>query len=87
MNKTVKKVFMLLALLVGIFLAWQLIFNDGGILQSVYNGIASGINTQYKRVAGDKNLLPLWGTNAKDSAENINNADDNGKGFDIDGDR
>ena len=83
MNKTVKKVFMLLALLVGIFLAWQLIFNDGGILQSVYNGVASGINAQYKKVAGDKNLLPLWGSGATDSANTIQNADENGKGFDI----
>ena len=88
MNKTVKKVFMLLALLVGIFLAWQLIFNDGGILQSVYNSVASGINKQYAKVAGDnKNLVPLWGSNAKDSAENITNGDTNGQGFDINGDR
>lgn len=87
MNKTVKKVFMLLALLVGIFLAWQLIFNDGGILQSVYNGVASGINAQYKKVAGDKNLVPLWGSNAKDSAENITNGNTNGQGFDINADR
>ena len=59
MNKTVKKVFMLLALLVGIFLAWQLIFNNGGILQSGYNAIASGINDQYERVAGQgKSLIP-----------------------------
>ena len=88
MNKTVKKVFMLLALLVGIFLAWQLIFNDGGILQSVYNGVASGINKQYAKVAGDnKNLVPLWGSSPKDSAANITNGKTNGKGFDIESDR
>ena len=88
MNKTVKKVFMLLALLVGIFLAWQLIFNDGGILQSVYNGVASGINNQYAKVAGpNKKLVPLWGSNAKDSADNITNGNTNGQGFDISGDR
>lgn len=62
MNKTVKKVFMLLALLVGIFLAWQLIFNDGGILQTVYNSMVKGINKQYEKVAGkDQQLLPEWG--------------------------
>ena len=62
MNKTVKKVFMLLALLVGIFLAWQLIFNDGGILQTVYNSMVRGINTQYEKVAGkNQQLLPEWG--------------------------
>ena len=84
MNKTVKKVFMLLALLVGIFLAWQLIFNDGGILQSIYNGVASGINTQYERVAGQgRTLIPYWGQNNQGNAGTIQNADNNGQGFDI----
>ena len=77
MNKTVKNVFMLIGVLVAIFLAWQLIFNDGGILKTAYNGIANGINGQWAKVAGDKagDLIPAWGSG---------NADDNGKGFDID---
>ena len=84
MNKTVKKVFMLLALLVGIFLAWQLIFNNGGILQSVYNSVASGINKQYERVAGQgRTLIPYWKQNNNGNAGNIQNADNNGQGFDI----
>ena len=84
MNKTVKKVFMLLALLVGIFLAWQLIFNDDGILQSGYNALASGINTQYARVAGQgRTLIPYWGQNNQGNAGTIQNADNNGQGFDI----
>ena len=84
MNKTVKKVFMLLALLVGIFLAWQLIFNNGGILQSVYNSVASGINKQYERVAGQgRTLIPYWKQNNNGNAGTIQNADNNGQGFDI----
>lgn len=84
MNKTVKKVFMLIALLVGIFLAWQLIFNNGGILQSVYNSVASGINKQYERVAGQgRTLVPYWGTDNKGNAGTINNGNTNGQGFDI----
>lgn len=76
MNKTVKKVFMLVGLLVIIFIAWQLIFNDGGILKTMYNGIASGINAQWEKVAGDGNeLIPQWGDD---------NAADNGQAFDID---
>lgn len=75
MNKTVKNVFMLIGVLVAIFLAWQLIFNDGGILKTAYNGICDGINGQWKKVAGSSaTLLPNWDSNA----------DDNGKGFDID---
>lgn len=84
MNKTVKKVFMLLALLVGIFLAWQLIFNDGGILQSGYNAIASGINGQYAKVAGQgKSLIPYWGHTNNGDAGSISNGNTNGQGFDI----
>ena len=79
MNKTVKKVFMLLALLVGIFLAWQLIFNDGGILQTVYNSMVRGINTQYEKVAGQgQQLLPEWGNGNSGQQRGTN-----GDAFDI----
>lgn len=76
MNKTVKKVFMLIGLLVIIFIAWQLIFNDKGILKTGYNAIVKGINDQWAKVAGTgKSLLPEWGSTG---------ATDNGQGFDID---
>lgn len=76
MNSTVKKVFLLVGLLVAIFIAWQLVFNDGGILKTLYNGIAEGINEQWGKVAGGKSqLVPLWGDD---------NADSNNKGFEID---
>ena len=76
MNKTVKKVFMLIGVLVAIFIAWQLIFNDGGILKTMYNSIANGINGQWAKIAGSgQSLLPAW----SDST-----ASDNGTGFDID---
>lgn len=75
MNKTVRKVFMLIAVLVGIFIAWQLIFNNGGILRTMYNSIANGINKQWAKVAGSgQTLLPQWGTSTATS---------NGTGFDI----
>lgn len=77
MNKTVKKVFMLIGLLVIIFIAWQLIFNDGGILRTMYNSVANGINKQWAKVAGSgQELLPVW--------ESGKQADTNGQGFDID---
>lgn len=75
MNKTVKKVFVLIGILVGIFIAWQLIFNDGGILKTGYNALAKGINKQWVKVAGSgETILATW----SDS-----NATDNGQGFDI----
>mgnify|MGYP003291978481 CR=1 FL=1 len=76
MNKTVRKVFFLIATLVFIFLVWQLVFNDGGILRTVYNNIANGINGQWAKVAGSNaKLLPQWDSNT---------ADNNGTGFEID---
>lgn len=78
MNGTVKKVFLLIGLLVIIFIAWQLIFNDGGILKTMYNSMANGINSQWEKVAGSGQIiLPLWSSSTATS---------NGQGFDIDTD-
>lgn len=75
MNKTVSKVFMLVGLLVIIFLAWQLIFNEGGILKTMYNSVANGVNGQWVKVAGSgQTILPNWGDSQ---------AADNGMAFDI----
>lgn len=75
MNKTVKIVFLLIGTLVLIFLIWQLVFNDGGIVKTIYNSFANGVNKQWEKVAGSgEKILPNW----TDS-----NADDNGQGFDI----
>lgn len=77
MNKTVKKVFLLIGLLVLIFLIWQLVFNKKGIIKTGYNAIATGINKQWAKVAGNgQKILPLWDdTNATKDA--------NGNGFDM----
>lgn len=73
MNATVKKVFVLIAILVGIFIAWQLVFNDGGILKTGYNSMANGINKQWEKVAGSgETVLAVWGGS---------NATANGQGF------
>lgn len=75
MNKTVKKVFMLIAILVAIFLFWQLTFNDNGIVVTGYNALANGVNGQWEKVAGSgKKILPEWGQTSASS---------NGTGFDI----
>lgn len=77
MSKTVKTVFLLIATLVGIFLVWQLVFNDGGILVTMYNTMANGINGQFEKVAGKgAKILPTWGEADVDTGAK--------KGFDID---
>lgn len=76
MGKTVRTVFLLIGTLVVVFLVWQLVFNDGGIIKTAYNGIASGINGQWVKVAGSGNsILPLW---------DDTKAQNNGQGFNID---
>lgn len=78
MNKTVRKVFGLIATLVLIFLAWQLVFQKGGIIRTAYNALANGINGQFAKVAGDgQKILPTWDDSDAD-------ADANGQGFNID---
>lgn len=78
MNKVVKKVFGLIAILVLIFLIWQIFFNKNGILHTAYNALANGVNGQFAKVAGDgQKLLPLWENSDAD-------ADTNGQGFNID---
>ena len=76
MNKTVVKVFVIVGLLVGVFLAWQLVFNEGGILRTGYNAFVEGVNGQWHKAAGsNSNILATWGSTQ---------ADDNGKAFEID---
>lgn len=78
MNKTVVKVFMVIGILVLVFLAWNIIFSDGGILKTAYNEVVEGVNGQWEKIAGDgSELLPSWG-------DADNGADDGDGGFDID---
>ena len=73
MNKTIKKVFMIVGLLVIIFLAWQLIFNSGGILRTGYNALVDGVNGMWEEAAGGTHtILAYWGDSE---------ADTNGQGF------
>lgn len=60
-SKTLKTVFLIIATLVAIFLGWQLVFKDGGILKTGYNAIVNGINGQWAKVAGKgQKLIPTW---------------------------
>ena len=61
MNNMVIKVFSILAILVVIFLLWGVLFNSTGIVRTVYNQVADGVNEQYQKVAGpNAKILPKW---------------------------
>lgn len=86
MKKTILTVFLVLAVLVTIFLVWELFFADTGILHTVYNSLVTGVNQQWAKISGekDKGLIPLWdgGHVASEGQENKN--DDAQGGFNID---
>lgn len=70
MKKTIITVFLVLAVIVLVFLIWELFFADNnGILHIAYNSVANGVNTQWKKLAGDDAvLMPLWDGESKKNA-------------------
>lgn len=86
MKKTIITVFLVLAVVVLVFLIWELFFSDNnGILHIAYNSVANGVNTQWKKLAGDNAvLMPLWDQGAKADAKRKDNHDEKDEqGFDI----
>lgn len=61
--KTIKRVFLVIAVLVLIFIGWGLFFNDGGILRTSYNSLANVVNSTWQTITGNSSaeLLPDWG--------------------------
>lgn len=87
MKKTIITVFLVLAVVVLVFLIWELFFSDNnGILHIAYNSVANGVNTQWKKLAGDNAaLMPLWDQGAKKDAKRTDKHDDKDEqGFNID---
>lgn len=73
MNKSTLKIFLVVGLLVLIFVAWQVIFNDGGVLQTAFNAMVDTINNIFKKVTGGTtDLLPKFGaTGAASQGETL----------------
>lgn len=70
-----KKVFLFVGLLVLIFLIWQLVFSDSGLLIAGYNGVAGVINDGWNMVTGGNGgILPEWGTAVDGNGDSINDA-------------
>lgn len=85
MKKTILTVFLVLAVLVMIFLVWELFFTDAGILHSAYNAVAKGINQQWSKIAGaNTNIVPYWGADADGTVDNAGTSKDDSAGLGID---
>lgn len=85
MKKTILTVFIVLAVLVLIFLVWELFFADTGVMHSIYNSVASGLNAQWAKVAGtNSELLPTWdGGSQGGDQQNTHDDSEGGLGIDI----
>lgn len=75
--KRVTKIFLAVGTLVAIFLIWALFFNDGGILESAWNGVAGVINNTWNTVTGGTDgILPTFDdAGVSTEGNNLNNAD------------
>lgn len=73
---TIKKVFLIIGVLVLAFLIWQLVFNDGGVIQTAYNAVADTINGTWQQITGDTSgeILPEWGGAVDGTGDGLNNA-------------
>lgn len=51
--KTTTKVFLMIATLVGIFLAWALFFDTNGVLETGWNAMVGPVNDTWQKITGD----------------------------------
>lgn len=78
MKKTIISVFSVL-IVVGIaFVAYQLIFNNGGLLKTGYNTVANTVNGYYSSFTGDDDaeLMGVWGGSSSVGADTSGNIGD-----------
>lgn len=63
--KTTTKVFLMIATLVLIFLAWALFFDKGGVLETGWNAMVSPVNATWQKITGDTaaKLIPEFNAN------------------------
>lgn len=75
--KTTTKVFLMIATLVLIFLAWALFFDGGGVLETGWNAMVSPVNNTWQKITGDSSatLIPEF------KADDNTGLDDAGTGW------
>ena len=63
MKKTIITVIIVIGVLVLGLLIWNAVFSDGGVLESVWDGVVGPINETWKKITGSgTNLIPVWDT-------------------------
>ena len=78
MKKSTWKVFTLIMVVVAAFIAWQILFKDGGLVRVGYTAIQGFVNEQWQRLTGSSSkLMADWGGGSSDEVkvETDGNAD------------
>lgn len=75
--KTTTKVFLMIATLVLIFLAWALFFDKSGVLETGWNAMVGPVNDTWQKITGDSSakLIPEF------KADDNTGLDDAGTGW------
>lgn len=58
MNKTVRKVFLVIGVLVLCLVVWVFVFGSG--IKGIYNAVKAPIDGAWKAITGQDTLLPDW---------------------------
>ena len=70
--KPIAKVFLVIGTLLFALLIWSLVFQDGGVLRTAWNGLVTPINTAYQQITASPDvLIPVWGTSDDMEAEGM----------------
>lgn len=64
MKKTIVAVFLVIGVLLICALVWDMVFNDSGIIASVYNAVISPINAVFAKILGNNQVIKPWGNAA-----------------------
>jgi hypothetical protein len=76
MKKWIGKIAIVLGALLLVFMIWDMIFNEAGVLSNVWDGFAGWVNGMVSDFTGeDTEFIPLWNIdNSNDVAEARGNA-------------
>lgn len=71
--KKIGNVFVIIGILVLVFIIWDIVFNENGIIRTVYDAVTNPVNRTWQSITGDPNarLLPDWGDTGADTTKRL----------------
>lgn len=74
MKKTIVTVFLVIGVLLICALAWDMFFNNNGILSSIWNAVITPINAVFGIILSNNNVIPQWDPSAGTNKTGTTNA-------------